>query len=349
MHSRLTREKIVRSARKLVVKIGTAVLSDKHGQLDMRIVGALCRQVVGLMDAGRQVVIVSSGAVGAGMGVLGLADRPKSLPMLQASAAVGQGMLMKVFERNLARHGRHAAQILLTRSDFEDRRRYVNIRNTLNALQQVGAVPIINENDTVAVDELRFGENDLIAALMANLTQSDLLVVLSTVDGLIKAGRVLDFVETIDDSVLALAGKNTNAVGMGGMQAKLQAIYLATEAGIDVVLANGRRREILDHIVLAGTRCGTVFAGRPTRLGGRKGWIALAASGVLDVSGSFDRQAVVAVVDRAGDELARGQVNYSSTDLARIKGQRSQEIAAILGHKIADEVIHRNNLIVTAG
>jgi len=374
MPSQRTREKIMSSARRLVVKIGTSVLADPNGQLDTRRVASLCRQLVRLIDGGRQVVVVSSGAVGAGMGVLGLTRRPKDLPMLQAAAAVGQGTLMKAFERNFSRHGRHAAQVLVTRSDFEDRRRYVNIRRTLDALHRLAAVPIINENDTVAVDELRFGENDLIAALTANLIQADLLVILSTVDGLIRTGEVVDFVETVDDSVLALAGRDTSSLGMGGMRAKLQAIYAATQAGVDVILANGRSRDILGRVVLADRRVGTVFAGRPDRLGGRRSWIALAVrpagkivvdpgaaralvnggksllpSGISAVLGKFDRGAVVAVVDQDHAELARGQVNYSSGQLTRIKGRRCSEIANILGKKLTDEAIHRNNLIVTAG
>ncbi|NLX04193.1 MAG: glutamate 5-kinase, partial [Phycisphaerae bacterium] len=172
MPSTQVRQKIVRSARRVVVKVGTNVLTDSSGRLDPRVIASLCRQVSRLIESGRQMVVVSSGAVGAGVGLLRLPGRPKDLAMLQASAAVGQGMLMKIFERNFARHGRHAAQILVTRSDFEDRRRYVNIRRTLDALHRVGAVPIINENDTVAVDELRFGDNDLIAALTANLVQA---------------------------------------------------------------------------------------------------------------------------------------------------------------------------------
>jgi len=374
MPSTQVRQKIVRSARRVVVKVGTNVLTDSSGRLDPRVIASLCRQVSRLIESGRQMVVVSSGAVGAGVGLLRLPGRPKDLAMLQASAAVGQGMLMKIFERNFARHGRHAAQILVTRSDFEDRRRYVNIRRTLDALHRVGAVPIINENDTVAVDELRFGDNDLIAALTANLVQADLLALLSSVDGLIREGQVVDFVQAVGEEAFGLVQKSRSALGVGGMQAKLQAIYLATQAGVDAVLANGRKRSVLDRVILAGERMGTVFAGSRNRMAARRGWIAMAVrpagqlvvdagaaralvsggksllpSGLTDVIGHFERDAVVAVADADGRELARGQVNYSSQEIARIKGRKSNEIAAILGEKPADEVIHRNNLIVTAG
>ena len=276
MPSTQVRQKIVRSARRVVVKVGTNVLTDSSGRLDPRVIASLCRQVSRLIESGRQVVVVSSGAVGAGVGLLKLPGRPKDLAMLQASAAVGQGMLMKVFERNFARHGRHAAQILVTRSDFEDRRRYVNIRRTLDALHRVGAVPIINENDTVAVDELRFGDNDLIAALTANLVQADLLALLSSVDGLIREGQVVDFVQAVGEEAFGLVQKSRSALGVGGMQAKLQAIYLATQAGVDAVLANGRKRSVLDRVILAGERMGTVFAGSRNRMAARRGWIAMA-------------------------------------------------------------------------
>ena len=374
MPSTQVRQKIVRSARRVVVKVGTNVLTDSSGRLDPRVIASLCRQVSRLIESGRQMVVVSSGAVGAGVGLLRLPGRPKDLAMLQASAAVGQGMLMKIFERNFARHGRHAAQILVTRSDFEDRRRYVNIRRTLDALHRVGAVPIINENDTVAVDELRFGDNDLIAALTANLVQADLLALLSSVDGLIREGQVVDFVQAVGEEAFGLVQKSRSALGVGGMQAKLQAIYLATQAGVDAVLANGRKRSVLDRVILDGERMGTVFAGSRNRMAARRGWIAMAVrpagqlvvdagaaralvsggksllpSGLTDVVGQFDRDAVVAVVDADGRELARGQVNYSAHEIAKIKGRKSAEIAAILGEKPADEVIHRNNLIVTAG
>jgi len=374
MPSTQVRQKIVRSARRVVVKVGTNVLTDSSGRLDPRVIASLCRQVSRLIESGRQMVVVSSGAVGAGVGLLRLPGRPKDLAMLQASAAVGQGMLMKIFERNFARHGRHAAQILVTRSDFEDRRRYVNIRRTLDALHRVGAVPIINENDTVAVDELRFGDNDLIAALTANLVQADLLALLSSVDGLIREGQVVDFVQAVGEEAFGLVQKSRSALGVGGMQAKLQAIYLATQAGVDAVLANGRKRSVLDRVILDGERMGTVFAGSRNRMAARRGWIAMAVrpagqlvvdagaaralvsggksllpSGLTDVIGHFERDAVVAVADADGRELARGQVNYSSQEIARIKGRKSNEIAAILGEKPADEVIHRNNLIVTAG
>jgi len=375
MPSKLHRQKIVRSARKLVIKIGTNVLADERGRLNTRRVLSLCRQICELIAAGREVVVVSSGAIGAGVGVLGLPGRPRDLPMLQAAAAVGQNKLMQVFETGFRRFGLHAAQILVTRSDFENRRRYVNINNTLRMLHHLRAVPIINENDTVAVDEIRFGENDLLAALAANLVRADLLAILTSVEGFMDdGGDIIDFVEQVNGDIFNLVDTRKTTLGVGGMETKLQAIYLATQAGIDVVLANGRRSGILKRLILSGEQVGTVFAAQSSRLDGRRRWIALAVrpagklvidagatralvtggksllpSGVVSIVGKFDRGAIVAVVDDSGRELARGQVTYSSAEIAKIKSRRTTEIAAVLGFKLADEVIHRNNLIVTAG
>jgi len=375
MPSMTLRDKIARSAKRIVVKVGTNVLTDAHGRLDPRIVVSLCRQIVSLIDAKRQVVVVSSGAVGAGVGLLELPGRPKTLPMLQAAAAVGQGMLMNVFEKNLAKQNHHAAQILVTRSDFEDRRRYLNIRNTLDALQKFHTVPIINENDTVAVDELKFGDNDLIASLTANLWQADVLVLLSSVDGLIDGGSVVDFVESMDSSVLGLAKSTKSALGSGGMKTKLQAVATATTTGIHVVIANGRRTNVLPDMLLKNKQLGTLFAGQNARLASRRGWLAFAAktqgrivvdagaakalakggksllpSGITAVVGEFERGRVVAVIDGEGTTLARGVTQYSSAEIVRIKGKRSSQIVEILGpaHANGDEVIHRNNMIVVA-
>ncbi len=368
-------KKIVSSAKKLVIKVGTNALTDQNGQLDTRMIGSLATQVWRLIEAGKDVVVVSSGAIGAGMSVLGIAKRPKELPLLQAAAAVGQNKLMQLFEKGFSRYSLPVAQILVTRSDFVDRRRYLNIERTLSALNQFNAVPIINENDTVAVDENRFGDNDLIAALVANLVHADLLVILTVVAGLLdREGNRVDFVPRVEDQTLALLRSEKSSHGSGGMQSKLQAVKLATNAGIDTVIANGRQEDILPQLILAGEKVGTVFAGSSKKVSGKLRWIAGAAqpagniiiddgaaraiiaggksllpSGITAVSGRFDRGDVVSVLNLSGQELARGLTNYTTGELTKIKGHRSDGVRKIMGPDCSEEAIHRDNLIVTAG
>lgn len=375
MPSTAVREKIVRSARKIVIKIGTNALTDAKGQLDIPLIGAMATQVWKLKQAGKDVTIVSSGAIGAGIGVLGLPGRPKELAMLQAAAAVGQNKLMQLFEKGFSKYSLPVAQVLVTRADFVDRRRYLNIERTLSALNRLNAIPIINENDTVAVDENRFGDNDLIAALVANLVHADLLVILSVVAGLLDAagGRV-DFVPRVDDQTLGFLRSEKSALGSGGMQSKLQAVKMATNAGVDTVIANGRQPDILPQLILAGEKVGTVFAGGTRKVPGRLRWIAAAARptgrivvddgaarmiiaggksllpiGITDAQGTFDRGDVVIVANLAGQELARGLTNYTAPELLKIKGRRSDHVRKTLGPDSPEEAIHRDHLIVTAG
>jgi len=362
MPSSAVREKLVRSARRLVIKIGPNALTDAHAQLDVRLIATLATEVWKLKEAGKDVVIVSSGAIGAGVRVLGLKSRPKELAMLQAAAAVGQNKLMQLFEKGFSKYDLAVAQILVTRADFVDRRRYLNIERTLTALNQLGAIPIINENDTVAVDENRFGDNDLIAALVANLVRADLLVILTVVDGLLdRAGQRVDFVPRVEATTLGLLRSEKSSLGSGGMQSKLQAVKMATNAGIDTVIANGRRDGVLSQLILGGDKVGTVFAGSTRRVPGKLRWIATAAraiisggksllpSGITSVCGAFDRGAVVTVQNFSGQELARGLANYSANELTKIKGLRSDGIRKLMGPECCEEAIHRDNLIVTAG
>src|SRR4051812_41732659 len=237
----LVRDEVVLSARTWVVKVGTSVLTGPDGTLDPARIGHLAEQISAVMATGRKVALVSSGAVGAGLGQLGLNRRPESLPQLQAAAAVGQSYLIRAYDEGLRRHGRHAAQLLLTHEDFDSRPRYLNMRNTLSALFEWDAVPVINENDTISVDEIKFGDNDRLAAMVTNLLRAPLLVILSVVDGLFRTdpgtGRVLDgvplipIVPNLDDEVLGLAGTSRSALGTGGMKSKLQAARLVTQAG----------------------------------------------------------------------------------------------------------------------
>ena len=375
MPSSIVREKIVRCAKKIVIKIGTNTLTDDQGRLDTHLITTLATQVSQLKESGREVVIVSSGAVGAGIGVLKLPSRPKALPLLQAAAAVGQNKLMQIFEKAFSKYDLPVAQILVTRADFIDRRRYLNIERTLNALSRFNAIPIINENDTVAVDENRFGDNDLIAALLSNLIHADLMVLLTVVDGLLdQTGKRVDFIPRVENETLALLRSEKSSLGSGGMRSKLQAVKMAIDAGIDTVIANGRQENVLTQLILAGEKFGTVFAGKSKKVTGKRRWIASAAKtsgkiivddgaakmiisggksllpiGIVNVEGEFDRGDVVAVLNREQQELARGLSNYSTQQLRKIQGKRSEDVRKLMGAQSDEEAIHRDNLIVTAG
>jgi len=375
MPSTAVRNKIVASAKKVVIKIGTNALTDARGQLDTQLITTMATQIWKLKEAGKDIAVVSSGAVGAGMSVLGMTSRPKELPMIQAAAAVGQSKLMQFFEKGFSKYNLPVAQVLVTRADFVDRRRYLNIERTLTALNRLNAVPIINENDTVAVDENRFGDNDVIAALVANLVRADLLVILSVVDGLLDSSGVrVDFVPRVEDQTLSLLRSEKSTLGSGGMRSKLQSVKMATNAGIDTVIANGKQNAVLTQLMLDGAKVGTVFAGSTRKVSGKLRWIASAArsegtvvvddgaaraviaggksllpSGITSVSGEFERGAVITVVNYTGQELARGLTNFTSEELLLIKGMRSDAIRKKLGENIAEEAIHRDNLIVTAG
>ena len=259
------RDEVVLSAQTWVVKVGTSVLTGPDGTLDPARIDHLAEQISAVMDQGRKVALVSSGAVGAGMGQLGWKRRPDNLPQLQAAAAVGQAYLIRAYDEGLRRHRRHAAQLLLTHEDFDSRPRYLNMRNTLHALFECDAVPIINENDTISVDEIKFGDNDRLAAMVTNLLQAPLLVILSVVDGLYRTDPVpgsdrrepFRSCSQIDDEVLGLAGASRSTLGTGGMQSKLAAARLVTQAGGSVIIASGTQPEPLTRI-LAGEPAGHV-------------------------------------------------------------------------------------------
>ncbi len=367
------RQELLSSVRSIVVKIGTSVVTRDDGQLDKPAVRRLADQIAELRRRGLHVTVVSSGAIGAGVSQLRLGVRPKNMALLQAAAAVGQPALMNIFDAALSRHRLRAAQMLLTRADFEDRRRYLNVRNTLGALHQFGTVPIVNENDTVAVDEIRYGDNDILAALVTNLLRADLLVMLTVVDGLIRNGEVVELVERIDESIRRAATSATSALGTGGMDTKLRAAKMVIDAGEAVLIANGRTRNILPRL-LAGALLGTLFVPTRAKMTSRKRWIALAVRpagqvvvddgaaaalrqggksllpiGVIAVRGRFERGEVVRVVDATGQPIAQGMVNYGVADLRKIKGLRSDQLAQAVGGACRDEVIHRNNLVLIAG
>jgi glutamate 5-kinase len=356
--------------RRIVVKVGTNTICDDAGRLDHKAVGSMARQIAEVVWSGVSVTLVASGAIGSGVGELDLPARPKALSQLQAVAAVGQGQLMRAFHDAFARHGIKVAQVLLTREDFEHRRRYLNIRNTLAALEKFSALPIINENDTVAVDEIRFGDNDILAALVTTMMGADLLVFLTSVDGLMKDGWVLDSVRRVDQETMSLVRGDRSSLGSGGMASKLTAAALVNRAGQFAAVANSRAPNVISRL-LAGECIGTIFVPSRRKMSSRARWIgqvarpagriliddgaagALAAggksllpSGIVAVSGPFERGATVSIIDPAGKELARGLTNYSSRQIDKIKGLKTSAIAKALGEKPHDEVVHRNNMMM---
>jgi glutamate 5-kinase len=377
------RQEIADRSRTVVVKVGTRVLANEDGTLDQDRVKGIAEQLVQLMDDKRQVVLVSSGAVGAGIGRLGLDQRPTDLAHLQAVAAVGQSRLIESYNRALEVHGRHAAQILLTADDLNDRTRYLNVRNTLLALFQYGALPIINENDTVRVDELQrnVGDNDRLAAMVTNLLQAPLLVLLSDVDGLYDrhpsqpGANVIPLATNLDDAIREFQQQTPVTSGAiqlsrGGMASKLEAARLAVSAGENVVIANGRRPNVLVDI-LRGELVGTLFSSQGPAVAARKRWIGLTAQpngriglddgaqtaverrgrsllaiGVRTIEGTFQKGDVVSLCRGDGQEFARGLSNYGSDELRRISGHSTEKIVTILGHCPHDEVVHRDNLVI---
>jgi len=357
-------------ARRIVVKVGTNAICEPSGRLSGTAVRSLAGQIAELMRSGRAVALVSSGAIGAGIGELALPARPKTMPMLQAAAAVGQGQLMRTFHDVFARHHLKVGQVLLTRDDFDDRTRYLNIRNTLAALNESRVLAIINENDTVAVDEIRFGDNDVLAALVTNMLVADLLVFLTTVDGVVRDGKVLDVIRRVDDETLSLVTAERSRFGVGGMAAKLEAAAMVTRAGEAGVIANAREPKVLARL-LDGEPLGTLFVPVRRKISQRRRWIgqakrpagrividdgaanalrergkSLLPSGVTAVSGRFAKGAVVVVLNSRGRQIARGLTNYSSDQLDQIKGLKTNQIPKVLGDKPYDEVIHRNNMMV---
>jgi glutamate 5-kinase len=374
----LVRDDVVHSSRTWVVKVGTSVLTGPDGRLDPDRIGHLAEQISLVTATGRRVALVSSGAVGAGIGQLGLAKRPDNLRQLQAAAAVGQAFLIRAYDEGFRRHGRHAAQLLLTHEDFDSRPRYLNMRNTLAALFEYNAVPVINENDTISVDEIRFGDNDKLAAMVTNLLQAPLLVILSVVDGLCRldpgesgVGDVMPLVTDLDEEILGFAGDSRSGGGTGGMRSKLQAAQLVTRAGGSVIIASGKKHEPLSRI-LRGEPCGTLFLARGQTQGARKRWIGLTARprghlvvdpgarvaleagdrsllaiGIVEVVGEFEKGDVVGVRDLEGHEFARGLTNYHAPDARQILGLRTEQARRVVGLAHYDEVIHRDNLVLT--
>ncbi|MFA5146045.1 MAG: glutamate 5-kinase [Candidatus Omnitrophota bacterium] len=357
--------------KRVVVKVGTKVITSKERTLDRERIRNLVEQLSDVRDRGTEVLLVTSGAIGAGMGLLGLKKRPALLSELQASAAIGQGHLMQFYSEYFRARSYLTGQILLTQEDLNDRKRYLNIKHTILALLGHGVIPVINENDTVSTDEIKCGDNDRLSALVADLCGADMLILLTDVDGLLdEDGRVIKFVEEINSRVAKLGGASRCDLGTGGMATKLAAARSACEAGMECVIANGTKKGIIPDI-LDGKAAGTAFKCQGVKFLAKKRWIAfssrtkgrievddgarealsrkdrsLLASGVLAVSGDFSQGDAVSVVDRNGKEFARGLVNYSSEAAAKIKGLKTSAFKAVLGYKGPDEVIHKDNLVI---
>ena len=370
------RKTVTSAAATIVVKVGTRVVTSASGHLDDERIARLADQLNKLVAGGRQVVLVSSGAVGAGMSELELDRRPEDLAKLQAVAAVGQAKLIEAYDRTFRKHGRHAAQVLLTAQDLDDRASYLNVRNTLLSLMEFKAIPIINENDTVAVDELMttFGDNDRLAALVTNLLGAELLVILSDVDGLYdgdpasESTSVISLVTELNDEIRAHASAAFQGPGKGGMVSKLDAAQIVTAAGEQVIIASGHEENVLGRII-EGESLGTLFVAQGKSLSSRKKWLmfsaqsrgrlhvdqgaldairddgsSLLAIGITRVEGEFDKGGVVEICGPDGREFARGLSNYHAEAVTRIRGVQSDRILEILGHQPYEEVVHRDNL-----
>jgi len=370
----LVRQEIFDSCQTVIVKIGTNVLTTENDRLDLDRIQCIANQIHRIQETGRRVVLVSSGAVGAGIGILGLNRRPDSLPELQAAAAIGQPSLMRTWDDALSRTGHRTAQLLLTGNDFRNRQRYLNVRNTIRTLFDFNVVPIVNENDTVSIKEIAVGDNDQLASMLATLLPEPLLVILSGIAGLYDgppsnpASKVVPLVEKPDESLLKLVAAEQSTRGRGGMGSKLKAILAATGMGETVILASGRSDTVLDDI-RKGVSTGTLFLAKGEAVPAWKRWIgfgappagvlvlddgatravrepgrSLLAVGITNVQGEFESGSLVGLRTKDGTDIARGLANYSSDEIRRIQGRRSDQIAVALGHVPFGEVVHRDNL-----
>lgn len=365
--------------KRVVIKIGSGVISDEKG-IDLDRIATICDDVHTLRQRGYEVILVSSAAVAAGKADLGIVGNTQSLPLplKQAAAAIGQSRLMRAYKDALRKYNTTAAQVLLTRDDLANRRRYLNARNTLMTLLDYNVVPIINENDTVVIDEIRFGDNDNLSAMATNLIEAQLLVILSDVDGLYSSdprdnteARLISEVERITPEVEAMAGIAGTNLGTGGMVTKIKAAKRATLSGAGTAIINGRISHNLLYL-FDGHELGTYFLPARDPMAARKHWIAftkkpkgkllldagakaavaercksLLPSGISQLDGSFERGDAVRLCDLEGNEFAKGVTNYNSMELSRIIGKKTKEIESILGYYYGDEVVHRDNLVIS--
>lgn len=368
----------LKKAKRIVIKVGTSTITYANGKRNFSQIDRLAREISDLQNQGKEMILVTSGAVAVGVDRMGLPGKPKTIPGKQAAAAVGQGVLMHTYEKFFADYGQIVAQVLITKTEAIDRHRYTNTRNTFMELMRQRVIPIVNENDVVALDELKIGDNDNMSALVAGIVDADLVIILSDVDGLYTANPQthpdavsVPEVTEITPEIEASAGGVGSARGTGGMATKIQAAKAATSSGIHLVIASGTEKNAITR-VLQGEELGTLFVSRENRLQFRKRWLAFGAkiagsivvddgcakairkaggcsilpAGVFAVQGEFLPGSTVSVIDKDAHELARGLVHYSSAELELIKGCNSGEIANILGHKNFDEVIHRDDLVI---
>jgi glutamate 5-kinase len=370
-------QSILNSGKKIVIKIGTNLLADKEKGINLERINNIARSVSLIQSLGKHVVIVSSGAIGAGVAALNLKKRPKSIPEKQAAAAIGQPLLMEAYENAFREQGCTIAQILLTKDDFVSRPRYLNAKNTFSVLFEKGVVPIINENDTVAVEEIKLGDNDNLSAMVANLVEADLLIILSDINGLYSddptrnhKAELIPVVEKVNAQIEKLAKTSNTELSTGGMITKIQAAKRCVLSGIAVIITNGKNPKVLTEI-FSGDFKGTLFLPADKKMNVRKKWIgfvshpkgflvvddgaknallkknkSLLPSGILEVHGEFKTNDTISVRSESNFEIARGVSGFSSTDLIKIKGRNTDEIEKILGHKLRDEVIHKDNLVL---
>lgn len=377
LNNEVSREAL-KKAKRIVIKVGTSTITYANGKRNFSQIDRLAREISDLQNQGKEMILVTSGAVAVGVDRMGLPGKPKTIPGKQAAAAVGQGVLMHTYEKFFADYGQIVAQVLITKTEAIDRHRYTNTRNTFMELMRQRVIPIVNENDVVALDELKIGDNDNMSALVAGIVDADLVIILSDVDGLYTANPqthpdavIVPEVAEITPEIEASAGGVGSARGTGGMATKIQAAKAATSSGIHLVIASGTEKNAITR-VLRGEELGTLFVSRENRLQFRKRWLAFGAkiagsivvddgcakairkaggcsilpAGVFAVQGEFLPGSTVSVIDKDAHELARGLVHYSSAELEQIKGCNSGEIANILGHKNFDEVIHRDDLVI---
>lgn len=367
----------LKEAKRIVVKVGTSTITYPTGKMNLGRMEKLVRELTDLANQGREIVLVTSGAIAVGMDRMGKKKRPRSIPQRQALAAVGQGALMHAYGSLFAAYGRTAGQVLLTKENSRRHHQYTNSRNALKAMLAMGVIPVVNENDAVAVDEVKIGDNDTLSATVATLMDADVLIILSDVDGLYtanpatdKKARLIPEVREITPDIEKLAGGAGSAAGTGGMRTKIEAAKIATRSGVTMVVASGEEDGTI-RIVLNGEAVGTLFPAREEHLKARKSWLAfgrniagdlvvddgcakamltggksLLAAGLVSVEGEFAAKSTVRVLTQEGREIARGIVNYDAVSLRRIAGRHTDEIAAILAAPVFSEVIHRDNMVL---
>ncbi len=371
------RQTLFNKAKRIVVKVGSAILTEKDGPND-EVIGNLAREIAFLHNSGREVILVTSGAVAAGKRKVKFPDdQDPTMREKQALAAIGQSRLMHDYDEAFGKHEKNIAQILLTHSDLADRRRYLNVRNTILTLFKFGVIPVINENDTVSTEELKFSDNDNLGALVANLIEADMFICLTDVNALYDRNPLTDpeakaiyTVTEVTEEIEAMAGNSKSALGTGGMRSKIHAAKMVSAGGGSSFIGPGRRKDILQHL-FSGEMVGTFFLPRTEKMQSRKRWIAyvlkpqgtlvldegaclailakgksLLPSGIIEINGQFEQGDCVHCVDRHNHPIAAGLVNFCSDDLKKIRGLRSDKIEKILGFKESDEVLHRDNLVI---